>query len=45
MHGYILEIYTLVAEIHETVDLVLGIQKCIQVRRIYKLTGLLFQIS
>ena len=36
------EIYTLVSEIHENVDLVLGIKKYIQVRRCNKLQRLLF---
>ena len=41
IHGYRFEIYTLVMEIHENIDLVLGI-KNIQVRRYYKFTRLLF---
>ena len=36
-----LEIYALVSEIHENVDLVWGIKKCIQIRGSYKLMRLL----
>ena len=42
-HGQRCVIYTLVSEIQENVDLVLGNQKCVQIRS-YKLTGLLFKI-
>ena len=45
MHGHRFEINTLVLEIHENVGLVLGIKNCVQVRRSYKLMGLVFQIS
>ena len=39
VHNHRFEIYTLVSEIHENVNLVLGI-KCVQVRRCYKFKGL-----
>ena len=44
VHGHRFEICTLASEIHENVDLVIGI-KCIQVRKCNKCKGLLFKIS
>ena len=42
VHGHRFEIYTLVSEIHENVDLVLGIKNVFEVRGCNKLKGLLF---
>ena len=42
VHRHRFDIYTLLSEIHENVDLVLGIEICISVGRISKLMGLLF---
>ena len=41
IHGHRFEIYMLVSEIHENVDLIIGI-KYILIRRHYKFTGVLF---
>ena len=41
-HGF--EIYTLVSEIHENIDLVIGIKNVFELERVYKLMRLLFQI-
>ena len=38
IHGHRFEIFTLVSEIHEYVDSVLGIKEYISVRRYYKFT-------
>ena len=45
IHSHRFEIYMLVSKIHENVDMVLGIKKCIQIRRCNKFTGMLFQFS
>ena len=46
VHGHRFEIYTLVSEIHENIDLVLGCRhkECVQVRGCNKLNRLLFHI-
>ena len=44
IHGHRFEIYTLVSEIHENVDLVLGIKSMFQIGRSNKFQRLLFQI-
>ena len=42
IHGHRFKIYTLVSEIHENVDLVLGIKNVLKLERIYKFIRLLF---
>ena len=41
IHRHRFEIYTLVSEIHENIDLSLGHKECIQIGRCNKLKGLL----
>ena len=40
IHRHRFEIYTLVSEIHENVDLVLGIKKRLRARRCHKIPGI-----
>ena len=40
VHGHRFEIHTLVSEVHENVDLVLGIKNVFEVRRCNKLHGI-----
>ena len=42
VHIHRFEIYTLVSEIHENVDLVLSIKECVPIRRSNEFQGLLF---
>ena len=43
IHGHRFEIYTVVSETHENVDLVLGIKNVFEVEDVYKFMRLLFQ--
>ena len=45
IHGHRFEIFTLVSEIHDNVDLVMGVKNIFKLEDMIEFTRLLFQIS